>query len=44
MYFLKYLFPRDTASAERHLREFLSSEPCMLEYERIEDAIMVLES
>ncbi len=43
-YFLKYLFPRDTASAERHLREFLSSEPCMLEYERIEDAILVLES
>jgi hypothetical protein len=43
-YFLKYLFPRDTASAERHLREFLSTEPCTLEYERIEDAIMVLES
>jgi hypothetical protein len=43
-YFLKYLFPRDTTSAERHLREFLSTEPCMLEYERIEDAIMVLES
>jgi HPr Serine kinase C-terminal domain len=43
-YFLKYLFPRDTSSAERHLREFLSTEPCVLEYERIEDAIQVLES
>lgn len=43
-YFLKYLFPRDTTSAERRLREFLSTDPCLLEYERIEDAIMVLES
>lgn len=43
-YFLKYLFPRDTTSAERHLREFLSSDPCLLEYDHIEDAVMVLES
>jgi hypothetical protein len=43
-YFLKYLFPRDTTSAERHLREFLSSDPCVLEYEHMQDAIEVLES
>jgi hypothetical protein len=43
-YFLKYLFPRDTAAAERHLRGFLSPQPCVLEYEHIEDAVEVLES
>jgi hypothetical protein len=42
-YFLKYLLPRDTAAAERHLREFLSPAPQLLEYERVEDAIAVLE-
>ncbi len=43
-YFLKYLLPRDTTAAERHLREFLSPAPCLLEYERVEDAIEVLEA
>jgi hypothetical protein len=43
-YFLKYLLPRDTTAAERHLREFLSTEPSLLEYERVDDAIAVLES
>jgi hypothetical protein len=43
-YFLKYLFPRDTTAAERHLREFLSVEPSVLEYEHMEDALSVLES
>jgi hypothetical protein len=43
-YFLKYLFPRDTAAAERHLRGFLSPPPCVLEYEHIEDALGILES
>ncbi len=43
-YFLKYLFPRDTTAAERRLRDFLSAEPSVLEYERLEDAIEVLES
>ncbi len=43
-YFLKYLLPRDTTAAERHLREFLSTAPCLLEYERVDDAIAVLES
>ena len=42
-YFLKYLLPRDTTAAERHLRDFLSTEPCLLEYERMDDAIAVLE-
>jgi hypothetical protein len=43
-YFLKYLFPRDTTAAERHLRGFLSSRPRVLEYEHVQDAIEVLES
>jgi hypothetical protein len=43
-YFLKYLFPRDTVAAARHLREFLSSAPCLLEYEHMEDAVSALES
>jgi len=43
-YFLKYLLPRDTTAAERHLREFLSPAPSVLEYEHMEDAIEVLES
>jgi HPr serine kinase-like protein len=43
-YFLKYLFPRDTAAAERHLRRSLSPEPRLLEYEHIRDAIEVLEA
>lgn len=43
-YFLKYLSPRDTTAAERHLREFLSPAPLLLEYERVEDAIDVLET
>jgi hypothetical protein len=43
-YFLKYLFPRDTGAAERHLEEFLCAAPCALEYETIEDAIEVLEA
>jgi hypothetical protein len=41
-YFLKYLLPRDTAPAERHLREFLSPEPLVLEYEHVEDAVRAL--
>jgi hypothetical protein len=43
-YFIKYLFPRDTTAAERHLRGFLSSPPRVLEYEHVQDAIEVLES
>jgi hypothetical protein len=48
-YFVKYLCPRETASAELRLREFLSSgslssQPCLLEYEHMQDAIEVLES
>jgi hypothetical protein len=47
-YFIKYLRPRDTARAERHLGEFLQSEPLseprLLEYEHMQDAIEVLES
>jgi hypothetical protein len=43
-YFLKYLFPRDTAAAQRHLRHSLSPEPRLLEYEHLEDAIEVLEA
>lgn len=42
-YFLKYLYPRETAAAERHLREFLNS-PLLLEYEHIEDAVEAIES
>jgi hypothetical protein len=43
-YFLKYLLPRDTTAAERHLHKFLSAEPSVLEYEHMDDAIAVLES
>lgn len=43
-YFLKYLFPRDTVAAARHLREFLSPAPCLLEYEHMDDAVSALES
>ena len=43
-YFLKYLFPRDTARARRHLREFLDSPVMALEYERMEDAAAALEA
>lgn len=43
-YFLKYLFPRDTTAAERHLGAFLAAEPSMLEYEHLDDAVAVLES
>jgi hypothetical protein len=43
-YFLKYLRPRDTTGAARHLRQFLSVEPSVLEYEHMEDAVSVLES
>jgi hypothetical protein len=43
-YFLKYLLPRDTTTAERHLREFLSAEPLVLEYEHVNDAVSVLEA
>ena len=43
-YFLKYLFPRDTARARRHLRELLDSPVMALEYERIEDAAAALEA
>jgi hypothetical protein len=43
-YFLKYLLPRDTTGAERHLREFLSPAPQLLEYEHVKDAIAVLET
>lgn len=43
-YFLKYLFPRDTARARRHLCEFLDSPVMALEYERMEDAAAALEA
>jgi hypothetical protein len=43
-YFLKYLSPRDTSRARRHLREFLDSPAMALEYERIEDAAAMLEA
>jgi len=43
-YFLKYLLPRDTTAAERHLHKFLSAEPSVLEYEQLDDAVAVLEA
>ena len=43
-YFLKYLLPRDTTAAKRHLHNFLSAEPSMLEYEHMDDAVAVLEA
>jgi hypothetical protein len=43
-YFLKYLLPRDTSAAKRHLRGFLSPQPNVLEYQHMEDAIAVLEA
>ncbi|HLH42256.1 MAG TPA: hypothetical protein VKV74_04665 [Bryobacteraceae bacterium] len=43
-YFLKYLFPRDTACARRRLREFLDRPALELEYERMEDAADALEA
>ena len=43
-YFLKYLLPRYTARARRHLHEFLDSPVMALEYERIEDAAAMLEA
>jgi hypothetical protein len=41
-YFLKYLLPRETARAERHLRQVLTAEPVLLEYETVEDALKAL--
>jgi hypothetical protein len=41
-YFLKYLLPRETTRAERHLREALTSEPLLLEYEDVEEAVEAL--
>jgi hypothetical protein len=43
-YFLKYLLPRDTTRARRHLHEFLDSPAIALEYERLEDAAAMLEA
>lgn len=43
-YFLKYLLPRETKNAERHLREFLVPAPTLLEYEHVEDAVEALAS
>jgi len=37
-YFLKYLHPRETARAERHLREVLKHDPMLLKYEHVDDA------
>jgi hypothetical protein len=41
-YFLKYLPPRETSRAERHLRGVLTRDPVLLEYETIADAVGAL--
>ena len=41
-YFLKYLLPRETSRAHRHLRQVLTSEPVLLEFDRVEDAMEAL--
>lgn len=41
-YFLKYLLPRETGRAQRHLRQVLTSDPALLEYDRVEDAMEAL--
>ncbi len=43
-YFLKYLFPRDTARAAQRLKELLDSPPLLLQYEHVEDAAAAMES
>jgi hypothetical protein len=43
-YFLKYIEPRDTSRAARHLGEFLDSPPLLLEYEDVEDAVGAMEA
>ncbi|HEY7336893.1 MAG TPA: hypothetical protein VH639_18515 [Bryobacteraceae bacterium] len=43
-YFLKYIEPRETSRAARHLGEFLDSPPLLLEYEDVEDAVGAIEA
>jgi hypothetical protein len=41
---LKYIEPRETSRAARHLGEFLDSPPLLLEYEDVEDAVGAIEA